>query len=121
MLPPININVLPTQSSQPLISSSWGSGATSISSQSDYVNIAGPLEAAVEEYANWHLSRVNSNSYKENIKKARDIALDNCFDLWQIQGENPDFFVKQGVKIGVARRFVSDTRLWLEERENGSA
>jgi hypothetical protein len=31
-LPPININVLPTQSSQPLISSSWGTEATSISS-----------------------------------------------------------------------------------------
>lgn len=30
-LPPININVLPTQSSQPLISSSWGTEATSMS------------------------------------------------------------------------------------------
>jgi hypothetical protein len=120
-LPPININVLPTQSSQPLISSSWGTEATSISSQATYLDIPGPLEAAVEEYSGWHLSRVNSDSYKENIKKARDIALDNCLDLGQIQGENPDFFVKQGVKIGVARRFVSDIRLWLEERENGSA
>ena len=119
-LPLTNINVLPTQSSQPLISSSWGTEATSMSDQADYVDIPGPLEAVVEEYANWHLSRVNSDSYKDNIKKARDIALENCLDLGQIRAENPEFFVKHGVKIGVARRFVSHTKLWLEERENGS-
>lgn len=74
----------------------------------------------VEEYANWHLSRVSSDAYKENIKKAQDIALENCLDLGQIRAENPEFFVKQGVKIGVARRFVRHTKLWLDERENGS-
>ncbi|KAF4209650.1 hypothetical protein CNMCM5878_005036 [Aspergillus fumigatiaffinis] len=120
MPPQININVLPTQSSQPVISSSWGTEATSISDRADYLDIPGPLEAVVEEYANWHLSRVNSDSYKENIKRARDIALENCLDLGQIRAENPEFFVKQGVKIGVARRFVSHTKLWLEERENSS-
>lgn len=120
-LPLININVLPTQSSQPLISSSWGTEATLISNQADYIDIPEPLKAVVGEYANWHLSRVNSDSYKENIKKARDIALDNCLDLGQIHAENPDFFIKQEVKIGVTRRFVSHTSLWLEERENGSA
>ncbi|KAF7174220.1 hypothetical protein CNMCM5623_006758 [Aspergillus felis] len=118
-LPPININVLPTQSSQPSLSSSSGTEA-SMSSRADYADIPGPLEAVVEEYANWHLSRVSSDSYKENIKKARDIALENCFDLGQIQAEDPDFFVKQGVKIGAARRFVGHIRLWLEEKENGS-
>jgi hypothetical protein len=75
----------------------------------------------VEEYANWHLSQVGTESYKENIKKARDIALDNSLDLAQIREENPDFFVKQGVKIGVARIFVSHIRLWIKEKENGSA
>lgn len=43
-----------------------------------------------------------------------------CLDLGQIRAENPEFFVKHGVTIGVARRFVSHTKLWLEERENGS-
>lgn len=36
-----------------------------MSHQADYVDIPGPLEAVVEEYVNWHLSRVNSDSYKE--------------------------------------------------------
>lgn len=32
--------------------------------------------------------------------------------------DNPEFFHKQGVKIGVARRFADDIPLWLEDREN---
>jgi hypothetical protein len=118
-LPPINTNVLPTQSSQPSLSSSLGTEA-SMSSRADCVDIPGPLEAAVEEYANWHLSHVSSDAYKENIKKVRDIALENCLDLRQIHAENPDFFVKQGVKIRAARRFISHIRLWLKEKENSS-
>lgn len=52
--------------------------------------------------------------------RARDIALENCLDLRQIYAENPDFFIKQGVKISVVYRFISHTKLWLEERENSS-
>lgn len=81
MPPQININILPTQSSQPVISSSWRTEATPISNQADYLDIPGPREAVVEEYANWNLSWVNSDSYKENIMRARDIALENCLDL----------------------------------------
>lgn len=74
-LPPININVLPTQSSQPVISSSWGTEATSISDQADYPDIPGPLEAVVEEYANWHLSRVNSDSLDKSARKTQSSSL----------------------------------------------
>ncbi|KAF7174073.1 hypothetical protein CNMCM6106_008192 [Aspergillus hiratsukae] len=105
MPPQININVLPAQSSQPSISSSWGTEAKPSTVQSELVDIPGLLDQAVEEYADWHLSRVSAEGFKANIKKARDISLDNCLDLKQICAENPDFFVKQGVKIGAARRF----------------
>jgi hypothetical protein len=47
---------------------------------------------------------------KENIKKARDIALDNCLDISQIRGDSPDFFV-QGEAIGLACRSVGHTTL----------
>jgi hypothetical protein len=117
MPPQININVLPAQSSQPSISSSWSTEGNASTVQSELVDIPGLLDLAVEEYTDWHLSRVSAESFKANIKKARDISLDNCLDLKQIRGENPDFFVKQGVKIGAARRFVSDISLWLEHRE----
>jgi hypothetical protein len=46
--------------------------------------------------------------------------LENRLDLRQIHAENPDFFVKQGVKIRAARRFISHIRLWLKEKENSS-
>lgn len=71
----------------------------------------------VEEYTNWLLSRVRTRSYKDNIKKARDIALENCLNLRQISRESPDFFSSRGVKIGVACMFVSDTPLWMEDRK----
>lgn len=116
MLPQININVLPSQSPQPLISSTWDTETAPSTIQNNLNDIPGLLEVAVEENAKWHLSRVGTESYKENIKKARDIALDNCLDISQIRGESPDFFVQHGVAIGVARRFVGHTTLWLKER-----
>lgn len=116
MPPQININVLPAQSSQPSISS-WGAEANPSTAQGEIVDIPGLLDQAVEEYTDWHLSRVSAETFKANIKKARDVALDNCLDLKQIHGENPEFFVKQGVKIGAARKFVSDISLWLKHRE----
>lgn len=120
-LPQININVLPSQPSQPVASSSWAPEGAPNLVQDNLKEVPGFLESAVEEYATWHLSRVGTDSYKENIRKARDIALENCFDIAQIRGESPDFFVSQGVAIGAACRFVGHTRLWLKEREDGSA
>jgi SH3-like domain-containing protein len=35
----------------------------------------------VEEYATWHLSRVGTESYRENIRKAPDIALETVLIL----------------------------------------
>ncbi|EHA21825.1 hypothetical protein ASPNIDRAFT_56474 [Aspergillus niger ATCC 1015] len=119
-LPQININVHPSQLAQPSISSVPDTEETPSAVQDEFNDIPGPLEGAVEEYVNWHLSRVGTESYKGNIKKARDIALENCFDIAQIRGESPDFFVKQGVAIGAARRFVGHTRLWLKWRAQGN-
>ena len=75
----------------------------------------------MEEYADWHLSRVGTESYKENIKTAQYIALENCFGIAQARGESPDFFVKQGVAKGMACRVVSHIWRWLIEREDGSS
>ena len=45
--------------------------------------------------------------------------LANCLELSQLR--NPkigaEFFVKEGVKIGAAYKFVSDTSKWLEQRK----
>jgi hypothetical protein len=48
-------------------------------------------------------------SLKADFRKARDVALQNALDLDLIHEENdPDFFKKQGVKRGIAKRFVRD-------------
>jgi hypothetical protein len=39
------------------------------------------------------------------------VALTNGLDLKQIdKDQDPEFFIKHGVKVGVARRFVDDIR-----------
>ncbi|GFF68266.1 hypothetical protein IFM47457_02004 [Aspergillus lentulus] len=86
-LPLIKINILPTQLSKRLISSFWEFEATSIPNQTGYVDIPGPLKAVEEEHANWYLSWVKSGSYKNNIKRAHDITLENCLNLGQIHAE----------------------------------
>ena len=60
------------------------------------------------------MSTVNS---RENIIRARDIALEKCLDLQQIfVDNNPESF--PGVAIGMARRFANDIPLWLKDREH---
>lgn len=64
--------------------------------QTDPIGISGLLDIAVEEYATWHQSPVSSETFRENIQKARDVALENCLDLKQIhQDQDPDFCQKR--------------------------
>jgi hypothetical protein len=86
------------------------------------VDIPGLLDVAVEEYAKWHLSRVSSEIFKENIRKARDVTLAHCLDLKQIHDHiEPDFFDKEDVKIGAARRWVNDIPLWIHHCDKRKA
>lgn len=60
------------------------------------------------------MSTINS---RENIIRARDIALAKCLDLQQIfVDNNPESF--PGVAIAMARRFANDVPLSLEHREH---
>lgn len=73
------------------------------------IEIPGLLYIAVEEYISWQQLRVSSETLKEDAIKARDLAIANGLDLKQIyEDQDLDFFVKHGVEVGVARRFVSD-------------
>ena len=79
--------------------------------------VHGLLDVAVEEYTGWQQSRVSNETFRDNIKKARDVTLENCLDLMQIyEDQDPGFFVKHGVKVGAARRFVRDIGLWVKQR-----
>jgi hypothetical protein len=117
MCPPININLSPTQLPQSP-KTAYGCAEINISGQTD-LEIPGLIEETVEEYTNWHLEKVSTENFKENIRRARDIVLENCLDLGQLHNPNigAEFLVKEGVKIGVAYRFVSDTTKWLKQRK----
>lgn len=75
-----------------------------------------PLDIAVEEYSSWQKQLVHSKTFKDDIEKACDVALTNGLDLKQIdKDQDPEFFIKNGVKVGVARRFVNDIRDWIKQ------
>lgn len=74
---PISINVLPTQQSQP-VSMSPSSGQECGPLQASVLEIPGAPEVAVEEYTAWQLSQVSTDAFRENIRKARDVTLENA-------------------------------------------
>lgn len=123
--PPININVLPSQSPQ---SSMMAARAGSPPSTScPYPNSSSidplvvpdlPLDEAVKEYANWHKSRVASQEMKDNVDLACQIALSKGFDLSQIDKDrNCNDYTDEGVMKGVARRWTEEVREWLNHYE----
>lgn len=81
------------------------------------VVIHGLLDIAVDEYTEWQLSRVQNQTFRDNIRRAREVTLEYCLDLSQIhEDQNPEFFVQHEVKLGAARRFVRDIHLWVKQR-----
>jgi hypothetical protein len=91
--------MLATPGSPPLLPHSGLSLSIPLSSFPDL-----PLEIAVEEYSSWQKQLVHSKTPKDDIGKACDVALTNGLDLKQIdKDQDPEFFIKNGVKVGVAR------------------
>jgi hypothetical protein len=73
------------------------------------------LDVAVREYSTWQQSCLADEALKAEVRKACDVALDDGLDLAQIdEDKDHDYFTKRGVKWGIARRLVRDTRFWVE-------
>jgi hypothetical protein len=85
MYPPINITILPNQASQLVTTGVNGliscPSTVSKTPTPEPVEIPGLLNVAVEEYSKWQQSRVSRDILKEDIRKARDLALANGLDL----------------------------------------
>jgi hypothetical protein len=120
-LPPITINnVMPSPSlfqDSPMPRSS----ATSAASHERLVgsaslDIPGPRDLAVLAYSDWQQSNVVDEAQKTEYQKACDLVLLEMLDLEQVyEDQNPAFFIQDGVKSGVARRFVSDIARWATD------
>ncbi|KAJ5111804.1 hypothetical protein NUU61_001434 [Penicillium alfredii] len=115
MCPPININVLPAGTSEQLMPTPANDATSAKSGCAESIMVHGLLDVAVEKYTEWQQSRVSNETFRDNLTKARDVTLENCLDLMQIyEDQDPGFFVKHGVKVGAARRFVRDIGLWVK-------
>ncbi|PYH93704.1 hypothetical protein BO71DRAFT_327069 [Aspergillus ellipticus CBS 707.79] len=77
--------------------------------------IPGLRDVALRAYCEWQESYVQDAVLKVEFRKARDVAHANGFDLEQIYFDNdPQFFIENGVKKGIARRFVTDIKQWAK-------
>lgn len=72
-VPPINIHVLLMSSQRPVVSQADDEATRQKPVRNDSIGIPGRINVAVEEYTNWHLSRVSTEMFKENIRKAQDV------------------------------------------------
>lgn len=116
--PPINItNVLPAQASPLSVPTTPTPMPTSCPERPPpgFLEIPGLRDVAVAEYSDWQQSQVNDDRLKEEFRKARDTALEDGLDLVQIhKDQDPGFFIKNGIKRGIARRFVEANKYWVE-------
>ncbi|KAJ5092277.1 hypothetical protein NUU61_007147 [Penicillium alfredii] len=112
--PPININVLPSQSSATGLDIPAAQAAADPKSLSP-LEIPGPRDEAVKEYSEWQVSNVTDDTLKAAFRQVCDVMLENGLDLEQVyKDQDPEFFIGKGIKMGIARRFVEDIRRWVE-------
>jgi hypothetical protein len=78
--------------------------------------IPGFCDTTVEEYSKWPMSRVKRDDVREGVQRIRDIALKEGLDLMQIyQYQDSNYFIKDDVQAGVAKRFVREIPDWVEQ------
>ncbi|KAJ9133189.1 hypothetical protein NKR23_g10952 [Pleurostoma richardsiae] len=77
------------------------------------LEIAGPRDVAVKKYTAWQCSQVDDRILKMEYQKACAITLAKGLDLELVhEDQDADLYIKNGVKRGVARRFVRDIETW---------
>ena len=115
--PPINItNVLP-QSQSPMTGSDTPTPQGDVRPcRSVCLAIAGPWDLAVKEYTEWQRSNVVDEKLKGEFSKACEVVLEDGMGLEQVyEDQNPEFFVQNGIKSGIARRFISGIKGWADQ------
>ncbi|CAI7620669.1 unnamed protein product [Penicillium pancosmium] len=121
--PPININFMGGQSSiQPAaVDCIPQSEMSSHQKRHRFIllTIDGPRDVAVKEYSAWQETNVIDENLRAQFQLACDVTLANGLDLEQIlEDQNPEFFVQEGIAVGIARRFVGDIIKWVGEIRN---
>jgi hypothetical protein len=72
---------------------------------------------ALRLYSEWLQSNFTDEGWKTDVQKACNAALIDGFDLEQIYtDQNPEFFILNGVRKGVARRFIHNIAEWAKRQ-----
>ncbi|KAM0293718.1 hypothetical protein ACHAPM_011518 [Fusarium culmorum] len=83
-----------------------------------YLGIPGMRDVNVNKYCIWQCSKNANTVWKMEYKKACDLTLAEGLDLEQIRlDQDAQFFIDKGVKIGIAKRWVSDVEVWFRDLE----
>ncbi|KAL0929467.1 uncharacterized protein CTRU02_215633 [Colletotrichum truncatum] len=103
--PPVTItNVIPAQAAQP--------GQLNLPTP---LEISGLQDVAIEKYCDWLCSRVQRQNFKNQYRKAAELALDHCLDLEGLHDkQDVEFFTSNGIQLGAARCFITSIRKWAE-------
>lgn len=113
-LPPININV----SSTPHVANADVASAPESSAPKgvERLNIPGLREDVLENYTQWHHSKVGTAMLRNEFTKSKDFTLESGFSLDQVhRDQNAEFYIEQGIKPGIARSWVEDILSWVEK------
>ena len=120
--PPITItNVMPQSYQSPSANSTEATppatvlpAAVPLSTNAN-LEIPGPRDLAVKVYSEWQQSNVIDETLKAEFRRACEVTLQDGLDLEQVYGDqNVAFFIKSGIKPGIARRFISDIERWVK-------
>jgi hypothetical protein len=113
-LPPINIHVLPAQSSQTQ-AEALAPDVPLASVPIKPLHIPGLRDEAVEEYCAWQQSQVKKSSLKVEYQKACDVIIEEGLDLELIRRDpKPQFLIERGIKRGIAEHVVGDIDYWAK-------
>ena len=116
---PININLLPSQSSHSTCADTRATPPTPFPLDVNLrkcPKIPGPRDLAVKSYSEWQEANVFDEMLKADFQKACEVAIAYGLDLEQVhEDQNPDFFTQNGVRLGISRRFVGDIIDWATQ------
>ncbi|KAH7459908.1 hypothetical protein FOMA001_g19880 [Fusarium oxysporum f. sp. matthiolae] len=119
---PVNItNVMPTRAGHSSDDNDIRTPSGSVEGSRyapKYLGIPGMRDVNVNKYCIWHCSKNANTVWKMEYKKACNLTLDEGLDLEQIRlDQDAQFFIDKGVKIGIAKRWVSDVEVWFHDVE----
>jgi len=84
---------------------------------SPVLKIPGLRDVAVRMYGEWQCGQVGDASLKMEYRQACGLTLADGLDLEQVfEDQDPGFYIQKSVKIGIARRFVSDVETWIQQQ-----